>query len=312
MKVLIYHHYDQDGYLSGAIMRQHFTINNAGGAIQLRVGNYDDSHDEEVLEWADRVYVLDYSLPIGLMDKYFDKIIWIDHHKTAMDNMLKIEENRNKKFAGIREIGKSGCLLTWEYLYPKSPPPKVVELVNDRDIWAWKYGEDTAAFHEASRLFLKNYEVWEDLLLSDQMAQIKLSYGHQLLSYVREIVDIYNESYAWEGMFEGHPVVFLNGSSVISGELHKRLREKFPQSFFAVVFMVKYDKVTVGLYRADSVKHVSLGKLATKYGGGGHDGAAGFSTDHDEWAKIIKESINAPGGYRRATNRDTSNPRSMS
>ena len=94
----------------------------------------------------------------------------------------------------------------------------------------------------------------------------------------------------------------MNGSSTISGELHKRVREKFPQAFFAVTFMLKYDKVTVGLYRSDNVKHIDLGKIALKYGGGGHAAAAGFSTNHEEWIKIIKESRDAPGGFKRRNN----------
>jgi len=54
----------------------------------------------------------------------------------------------------------------------------------------------------------------------------------------------------------------------------------------------------VGMYRQDNISKLSLGKIAIAYGGGGHDGAAGFFTGHDEWMKVIKESKYAPG-YRR-------------
>ena len=245
-----------------------------------------------------------------------DKIIWIDHHRTAIDNMAEVEQRRKKTFAGSRAIGQSGALLTWKYFWGEDAQvPRVVQLVDDRDVWKWELGEDTAAFHEASRMFMKDYETWKNLILKDHATNDLVNKGHGYLHFIRHVVDTYNDSLAWEGMFEGLPVAFLNGSSIISGELHKRLREVHPNTVAAVVFSVTQDKVRVGLYRNDDHprKDFSLGKIATKYGGGGHDGAAGFYTDFEEWGKIIKESINAPGyqrepgGYRNSTN-----PRRMS
>jgi hypothetical protein len=148
-------------------------------------------------------------------------------------------------------------------------------------------------------MFMKDYKRWKDLLTDDFYTAGYLVTGREVLDFIRHIVDEYNSSYAWEGMFESHRVVFLNGTGSLSGELHKRLREAHPDALFAVVFMVRKDKVTVGMYRRDGVNYPSLGQIALRYGGGGHDGAAGFFTDHEEWIKIIKESNYAPG-YRRA------------
>jgi oligoribonuclease NrnB/cAMP/cGMP phosphodiesterase (DHH superfamily) len=296
-KILIYHHNDNDGYLAASIADLYLRARHS--AVAFRVGNYDGVHDEAALKVADTIYVLDYTLPIGLMDKYFDKIYWIDHHKTAIENMKKIEAHRGP-FAGIREIGVSGALLTWRFFFgaPTLKVPTVVELVNDRDVWKWEFGETTAVFHEASRMFMKDYERWQQLLENDAETSACLTKARPMLAYMREIINEYISSYAWEGMFEGHRVVFLNGTGAISGELHKMVREQHPDALFAVVFMVKQDKVTAGLYRRDGVKYPSLGTIAARYGGGGHDGAAGFFTDHDEWSKIIKES-SYESGYRR-------------
>jgi len=294
-KILIYHHCDNDGYLAAAIAE--LAIKQPYHVIEFRVGKYDDHHDVEALKWADLVYVLDYALPMAMMDTYFDKIIWIDHHKTAIEGMAKIEENRGK-FKGIREIGKSGALLTWFYFCGNKEVPLALALVDDRDVWKWAFGEDTAAFHEASRMFMKDYNKWQVLLNDDVYTTGYVAKAKDMLDYIRHVIDEYNSSYSWEGMFEGHRVVFLNGTGSLSGELHKRLREDHPDAEFAVVFMVRHDKVTVGMYRQDNISKLSLGKIAINYGGGGHDGAAGFYTDHDEWMKVIKESKYAPG-YRR-------------
>lgn len=301
-------------YLSASIADD--AIRNDYNEVIHRVGVYDDWHDEEALDWADKVYVLDYSLPIPMMEKYIDKIVWIDHHRTAMDNLALIEKRRGKEFVGLRAIGKSGALLTWIYFYGDADPaPLVVQLVDDRDVWKWELGEDTAAFHEASRMFMKDYATWKSLLRDDSAVNNLVTKGHGYLHFIRHVVDTYNESLAWDGMFEELPVTFLNGSGMISGELHKRLRESHPNTVAAVVFSVTQDKVRVGMYRNDDnpQRNFSLGKIATKYGGGGHDGAAGFHTDFEEWGKIIKESVSA-SGYRRQTgsNGNSTNPRRMS
>lgn len=332
MKYLIYHHSDNDGYLAGAIASL-FLSQKPFSTIWYKVGNYDTERDEaniKELEEADVIYVLDYSLPVHLMDKFFDKIVWIDHHRTSMDNLASLEKSHNKPFKGVREIGKSGCLLTWNYFMQsewgslieskthswrdnQNKIPWVVKVVDDRDIWKWEYGEATAAFHEISRMFMPYYDEWQSLLLDDQKTDERIQSGYSFLNYIRGIVDVYNDSFSWQGYFEGHPVVFLNGSGIISGELHKRLRESNPGMAFAITFMVRDSKVTVGLYRTEGITHVSLGKIAHNYGGGGHDGAAGFHTNHDEWTKIIKESKYEPG-YRRKSGPTgkLTNPRSMS
>ena len=156
MKYLIYHHNDNDGYLAAAIAKAYLTRENPSYKdIEFRVGSYDGNEDEDAVAWADEVFVLDYRLPPALMEKYYDKITWIDHHKTAIEQMETIMKNRPRPLKGRWEIGKSGCMLTWEFLFgTEKTVPLAVELVNDRDVWNWKLGEDTAAFHEASRMFM--------------------------------------------------------------------------------------------------------------------------------------------------------------
>lgn len=287
-------------YLSAAIADL-FLRNYGEGEIKYVVGDYDGTHPDWLLDWADTIFLLDYSLPNHMMDKYFDKLTWIDHHETAITRAEIVEMQKGKKFWGVREIGKSGCLLTWDWFIdsdyganlPWTAVPLVVTLVNDRDIWAWKLGEDTAAFHEASRMFMNDLSMWQSLLKTDQATQEYIKHGHMLLGYIRDVVDTYNQEFGWEGTFEGHPVVFLNGSGVISGELHKRLRDTHPRAKFAVVFVWKgVDKVYVGLYRTDGVEDIHLGEIATKYGGGGRAGAAGFHINPTKWHRImIGESI---------------------
>lgn len=287
-KVLIYHHHDNDGYLAAATAYKHL-ITDPKNYIRFTVGKYDSHIDFDLLKWADEIYILDYSLPKAVMERFFDKIIWIDHHKPAMINIGLLESSLGKEIRGIREIGKSGCLLTWEYFNNNSNKiPRVTELVNDRDVWNWHFGDDTAAFHEASRMFSSSLTTWLALLSNDSQTEHEVERGKTLLSFIRDIVDEYNKEFAWEATFEGHKAVIMNGSSKISGELHKRLRENHPDAEFAVTFMMNKEQVSVGMYRQDH-SAVDLSKIALKYGGGGHEGAAGFYIDYEGWCKLLND-----------------------
>jgi oligoribonuclease NrnB/cAMP/cGMP phosphodiesterase (DHH superfamily) len=303
LNILIYHHYDQDGYLAASVANL-FLNNHPYNRIVFRVGKHDDKHDEEAMAEADAIYVLDYVFPKELMQKYYDRIVWIDHHQSSMTEIkVKVEIHHSEPIKGLRRIGTSGCLLTWEYfinsefrdrvakqVWYTGEVPLVLEMVNDRDVWNWEFGDETAAFHEASAMFLREYSEWENHLKMDKLTRKSINSGKQLLSFIRKVVDNYNKSFSWEGWFEGHRVAFLNGSSMISGELHRRLRDDHPSVAFVVAFMFRQDKVTVGLYRNDKSNQVKLGIIAGKYGGGGHEGAAGFKTSHEEWVRILNKS----------------------
>jgi oligoribonuclease NrnB/cAMP/cGMP phosphodiesterase (DHH superfamily) len=313
--VVIYHHHDQDGYLAATIANE--ALDNGLRDIRFAVGSYntqEDRDNQHLLEWADLIYVLDYTLTWEFMLKYREKIIWIDHHISKMEHAEHLETEWGITFAGVREIGKSGCLLAWEWFNgPGGHIPKVVQLVNDRDVWEWKFGDDTAAFHEASSLSLTNYKFWRGMLVgeegyvatleegkcnktsmrreflsSDDSVDHQVFHGHEYLPYIRNLVDEYNKQFAWEGTFEGYPVVFLNGSKTMSGELHKRLRDDHQDVAFAVVFMFEQNDVRVGLYRQDHLDAPDLSKISSKYGGGGHAPAAGFMISHEKWIEILK------------------------
>jgi uncharacterized protein len=310
VSVLIYHHNDNDGYLSAAIIDM-FLRQCETGEIEYAVGDYEGNYRIDMMEKAETIYILDYSLPNAIMDRYFDKIVWIDHHESAMRSLGVVESQHGKEFAGIREIGKSGALLTWEYCahsrcadyffvkpesfeqyWPGKKPPLVVELVNDRDVWAWKMGDDTAAFHEVSRMFMTNLYKWQALLKSDDQTGLEINYGYKLLSYIRDVVDTYIDSFSFKMDFFGFKAIVINGSAVMSGELHKRMREQNPDCKLAVVFTwTRNNQIKVSLYKNDDFtgkREANMYHLAQHFGGGGHKGAAGFYIEPSKWEEIIK------------------------
>ena len=58
-----------------------------------------------------------------------NKYLIIDHHHNAINN---IQETENIKMYCDTE--RSGCMLTWDYCYPKSKYPLPVKYIGERDI----------------------------------------------------------------------------------------------------------------------------------------------------------------------------------
>lgn len=288
-KILIYHHSDQDGYLAAAIAH-YFLSKEKLNVIKFESGDYAMSDVKfDALRWADKVYILDYSLPNKVMEQFFDKIVWIDHHKTAMQEKGVIEAQLGKQFDGIRQIGKAGCLLTWEW-FTDEEAPLVLKLVNDRDVWNWKFGTDTAAFHEASKVFLRDISEWTSMLTDDAITERYLREGEKILQYIEVLIKEQIETFAFEGELAGHKTAFLNMSTHLFGETSRQLRAAYPQYEFVVMFIVSNRGVRVSLYRQDGLTAPDMSEIAEQFGGGGHEGAAGFYISAEKWSSIIDNS----------------------
>ena len=65
-------------------------------------------------------------------------VLFIDHHITIRDDVIKLENEFRDKFKSIYDEKKSGATLTWDYIYPKKPHPYFIDLIEDNDIGKWK------------------------------------------------------------------------------------------------------------------------------------------------------------------------------
>jgi len=109
--ICFYHRGDLDGHCSGAIVRHRFPECRMVGI------DYEDAFPWEKIESGERVVMVDFSLPMDLMEaiKEAYPFTWIDHHKTAIDKAREA----GFETAGLLMVGKAGCELTWEYFSPK-------------------------------------------------------------------------------------------------------------------------------------------------------------------------------------------------
>ncbi|MFW5977562.1 MAG: DHH family phosphoesterase, partial [Candidatus Nanoarchaeia archaeon] len=123
MKTLIYHHNDEDGWASAAVVMLKYPD---AQCISM-------NHGDEVFlaKDFDTVFVVDYAFgkeEMKFLKEHNTKFIWIDHHKTQIEAIDKYYEGRRKE-------GVAACKLTWEYLFPNKPVNQIIQTIHRYDIW---------------------------------------------------------------------------------------------------------------------------------------------------------------------------------
>lgn len=243
--------------------------------------DYDKEFPINEISGDEKVYIVDFSFTektkeiLKEISKRTKNLYWIDHHSSSINLINKYPELNNIK--GIRDSSNSGAYLTWTYFYGDSNIPLFVKLVSDYDTWQLKIREST---------FFKlgidgtNYgplnSIW-DILYKDYKNKV----NKNLLDLIKngEIIKKYlDKSYeekrlknSYESKFEGLKALVINedSNSWVFGEEIKN---------YPIVINWVYTK---GLYKyslyTDDI-NVDCSKLAEKYNGGGHKGAAGFSS----------------------------------
>lgn len=275
----IYFHNDLDGRCAGAIAYRATKVEKVKGAkVELIELDYKDEIVVKEINPYEQVIIVDFSFKPEVMEKVLlltKNIVWIDHHKTAF------EYKYSEELRGIRDSKFSGCELTWKYFYGKKEMPRAVELIGDRDKWAWKYGEVTANFNMGMKLYDHQPEdkIWNRLFglgAYFRLAEVSdiIEEGKICIKFRNQFCKDYCNSYGFETVFENYKCfalgIYMFGSEAFGNRMKK----------YDICLSYEYvgDSWIVGLYS----DKVDVSKIAQKYGkkygtsGGGHKSAAGF------------------------------------
>lgn len=276
----IYYHNDLDGHCAAAIVYRATKCERVKGVkVELIEVDYKDEIKIKEIHLSEKIFIVDFSFKPEIMEKVLlltRNVFWIDHHKTAF------EYKYSQELMGLRDNEFSGCELAWKYFYGEKAMPRAVKLIGDRDKWSWKMGKETAQFNMGLQLYDHQPKdaIWDTLLnvdshipfthLRKHFTDIKEE-GKICLQFRDQFCKDYAKSYGFETEFEGHKCfalgLYMFGSEAFGEKMNK----------YDVCLSYEYlgDKWIIGLY---SDRGIDVSKIAQKYGGGGHKGAAGFTT----------------------------------
>lgn len=211
------------------------------------------------------VFIVDFSFAredLLRMHEQAKSLIVIDHHKTAQAALAGLD------FC-IFDMDKAGCILTWEYLFPKTPPPELFYYLQDRDLWIWELPQSKEV-SAALRSYKPFLDVWDEFMTPSGLNKLKAE-GVAILRYQEQQISMATSQPAQMVEIGGYTVPCVNCTHLIS-ELGNELAKGNP---FAALYFDTADKRVFSLRSTD--EGVDVAEIAKLYGGGGHRNAAGFT-----------------------------------
>jgi len=271
--VLITHKNCPDGLTSALVTKYYHEQNNLEQPEIMFVLYGDKVNMDDII--GKKVLIADFSFSRDILEEWYEateSLVVLDHHTTARDNLEGLE------FCKF-DMTKCGARLTWEYFFPDKEAPKLVDYVEDRDLWLWKQ-PDSKEFSAGFRLVqdldtLTNTYELKDLLGSVASKNFVISairLGKPILAYqeqqVRNKVKMASKLPVYN--IAGYMVSCINNTELIS-EVGNEISKT---NLFSAQYFITEDSIVFSLR---SIGDFDVSAVAKKFDGGGHKNAAGFS-----------------------------------
>ena len=272
-----------DGRASAACVAKYLKDYNRSKFIEC---NYTERLDFSVVDLETTVCFVDYSFSSNTVETLFKlletgcNVIWIDHHFSSL-NVFKDFRERFNSFSNLKTCisnESSGALLTWEFLlrseFSVLDPPLGIQLVDDYDRCAYKFGSDTTHFKLGVDSEYNDFDsfIWKQVLNFDKTIEFDMiKKGTIIKKYVDTTNKFYLDEYGFETTLNGYKCLAVNKktNSWIS-------MDKIKEYQICCVFAYNGSKWSYSIFSSDP--EVDCSKIAESFGGGGHKGVAGFST----------------------------------
>ena len=197
-------------------------------------------------------------------------LLILDHHVTAQAALAGLPY-------AYFDVKKSGAVLAWEWAHAE-PIPWLLQYVQDKDLWQWRLPH-SREMNAALASYPFDFQVWEGL--TQDVLEME---GRAILRREHSLIDkIVEESVLVEFEGETVPAVY---SPVMTSQIGERLCQGFP---FCLIWHERDGLRYFSLRSKPGTADVSA--LASRYGGGGHVNAAGFSRPIDSQASDILNPI---------------------
>lgn len=269
--IIIYHKNCLDGIFSAGVVYKF--LNNASESVSFVPMDYTDGFDMNMLDKETILWIVDFSFSyddMKIMNESAYKVYWYDHHISSESILFMKEELNNIEM--VINIKHSGAYITWNELFSKEEVPKCILLVEDRDLWRFKYDE--------TRHFTESLISYPKLSPNSDTVQNLLNKSN-IEPYVREGVVLSRAkekrieraiNKGFYGTIKGHNAFFVNASEDIS-EIGERIYLSNIDPIVAVIFNIEESIIRFSL-RSNSI---NVEDIARSFSGGGHISAAGFS-----------------------------------
>jgi oligoribonuclease NrnB/cAMP/cGMP phosphodiesterase (DHH superfamily) len=285
----IYHAPCADGFTAAWVVRMAL-----GDAVEFYPGVYGEAPPPAALVGGRDVILVDFSYKRRVIDEmatYARSVIILDHHKTARDDLagMRIPRSYGSAVAenmvgAVFDMDRSGAQVTWDFFFPNSKRPLLVDYTGDRDLWLFKLPESREV---NAYVFAHEYtfEEWDGLALQLKtldnikgIADMGGAIEKKHFKDVHELVAVSQRRMTIGGVLV--PVANLPYTMASDAGHIMSQGEAFAATYIDTQAVRRFS-----LRSSEGGADVSL--VAKQYGGGGHVHAAGF--------EVPREALDALG-----------------
>ncbi len=221
------------------------------------------------------VLLVDFSYKKDVLEnmlKTAASITILDHHITAEKELADLLTSGEVN--GLFDMSKSGAMLTWEWFNPDTPTPKLIEHIQDRDLWQFKL-DGTREVSAALSSYPFDFEVWDKLMANnlnelDALKRDGEAIERKLQKDIKDLI----ASGVRRMVIGGYNVPVLNAPSAYVSDAGNIMSMDEP---FAACYWDHPGGRSFSLRSSEA--GVDVSEVAKQYGGGGHVKAAGFTVE---------------------------------
>jgi len=218
------------------------------------------------------VYILDFSYKRPVLSELCQsarRVVILDHHISAQQDLAGLEQEFDN-LEVVFDMERSGAVISWEYFHT-TPVPHLLACVQDRDLWQFRIS-DSQHITAALMSYPLEFERWHRWANSNPDLEQLAAEGRAINRYREQMVEQYRPL-AVMGTIAGYEIPIVNCPHAIVSELVGRLAQGHP---FAAGYTDQGSLRTWSL--RSTGEGLDVAEIASRFGGGGHPRAAGFST----------------------------------
>lgn len=283
----IYHKDCLDGTAAAAVLLKKFpTI-----ILQPLSHRYAEKELRKTLKKIDSyttVYIVDFSLREGDTEKILKKareVVNLDHHIGAEEKLRSVQK-KSSRFKYIFDNDRSGASLTWIYFYGRKKIPKIIQYVEDVDLFRFSLGKKTRyasaylfSFSGEPKKILRFIKKEKDVIKKIlEKGKILWEYRHELARLILDTVMPFNIKIG------GHIVPVHNSPEFIRSDIGNELARRLKKT--VATFTINKNEVRLHFRGIDRYTPSAL-DLAKMLDGGGHRNAAAASVPLKTFCKMI-------------------------
>jgi len=246
------------------------------------------------------VIIVDFSYKrdaLAEMGKVANSILVLDHHKTAQADLdcfdpfeagvrtdrtdfgapkqlgwetaLAIASERGApRVAVCFDMHRSGAMLAWDHFHPGQQPPRLLQHIQDRDLWLFKL-DGTREIQANLFSYPYDFEVWDKLMAADvdSLRSDGAAIERKHHKDIAELVAVTKRRM----IIGGYDVPAANLPYTLTSDAGHLMTQGEP---FAACYWDTPEGRSFSLRSTN--EGVDVSEIAMQYGGGGHRNASGF------------------------------------